>query len=98
MNRSRPTVAAILPARMASSRFPGKPLAPILGRPMIEHVYRRTALTESVDRVYVATCDQEIREAVESFGGVAITTSPTHERASDRVAEARPRPSKRTSW
>ena len=73
---------------MGSSRFPGKPLAPILGRPMIEHVYRRTVLCEALDDVFVATCDREIFEAVESFGGKAVMTSPTHERASDRVAEA----------
>jgi 3-deoxy-manno-octulosonate cytidylyltransferase (CMP-KDO synthetase) len=81
-------IAAITPARMGSSRFPGKPLAPILGRPMIEHVYRRTNLCRALDDVIVATCDTEILEAVEAFGGKAIMTSPAHERASDRVAEA----------
>jgi 3-deoxy-manno-octulosonate cytidylyltransferase (CMP-KDO synthetase) len=81
-------IVAIIPARMGSSRFPGKPLAPILGRPMIEHVYRRTILCQTLDDVYVATCDSEIFESVESFGGRAIMTSPSHERASDRVAEA----------
>ena len=79
---------AIIPARMGSSRFPGKPLAPILGRPMIEHVYRRTILCQALNDVFVATCDKEIFESVESFGGRAIRTSPAHERASDRVAEA----------
>ena len=79
---------AIIPARMGSSRFPGKPLAPILGRPMIEHIYRRVALCDDVDEVYVATCDREIADAVEAFGGRAIMTADTHERASDRVAEA----------
>lgn len=81
-------VVAILPARMGSSRFPGKPLASILGMPMIEHVYRRTAASQVVDSVYVATCDDEIKQAVEAFGGNVIMTSPTHQRASDRVAEA----------
>jgi len=81
-------IVAIIPARMGSSRFPGKPLAPILGRPMIEHVYRRTELCEALDDVIVATCDTEILEAVEAFGGKAIMTSPAHERASDRIAEA----------
>ncbi len=81
-------VVVIIPARMAASRFPGKPLAPILGRPMIEHVYRRAALSSFVDGVYVATPDPEIREAVEAFGGRAIMTSAEHQRASDRVAEA----------
>lgn len=81
-------VVAIIPARMGSSRFPGKPLAPILGRPMIEHVYRRTAMSSVLDAVYVATCDREIFEAVEEFGGQATMTADSHQRASDRVAEA----------
>lgn len=81
-------IVAVIPARMGSTRFPGKPLCPILGLPMIEHVYRRTAMSPSLDAVYVATCDQEIMDAVESFGGKALMTSARHERASDRVAEA----------
>ena len=79
---------AVIPARMGSSRFPGKPLAPILGRPMIEHVYHRTAMCQQLDAVYVATCDEEIKRSVEGFGGKVIMTSPEHQRASDRVAEA----------
>lgn len=81
-------IVAVIPARMGSSRFPGKPLAQILERPMIEHVYHRTALCQSLNAVYVATCDEEIRQAVEGFGGEVIMTSPMHQRASDRVAEA----------
>ena len=81
-------VTAIIPARMNSSRFPGKPLALIHGRTMIEHVFRRAALCKSLAAVYVATCDAEIRAAVEDFGGKVIMTSSKHERASDRVAEA----------
>ena len=73
---------------MGSSRFPGKPVAPLLGRPMIEHVVRRTMLSETIDAVFVATCDEEIRSVVEGFGGAVIMTSAGHERASDRVAEA----------
>lgn len=79
---------ALIPARMGSSRFPGKPIAPLLERTMIEHVFRRTAMCPLVDETYVATCDHEIYEAVEAFGGKAIMTDNTHERASDRVAEA----------
>lgn len=79
---------AIIPARMGASRFPGKPLARLLGRPMIEHVYERTVLCRSLSKVYVATCDEEIRDAVEGFGGNVIMTSDRHERASERVAEA----------
>jgi 3-deoxy-manno-octulosonate cytidylyltransferase (CMP-KDO synthetase) len=81
-------IIAIIPARMGSSRFPGKPLAPLLDRPMIEHVFRRTSMCQEVDDVRVATCDEEIKAAVEDFGGRVIMTSPAHERATDRVAEA----------
>jgi 3-deoxy-manno-octulosonate cytidylyltransferase (CMP-KDO synthetase) len=81
-------IIAVIPARMGSTRFPGKPLAPLLGRSMIEHVYRRTAMCTALDDVFVATCDKEIFETVEAFGGKAIMTSPSHQRASDRVAEA----------
>lgn len=79
---------AIIPARMGSSRFPGKPLTPVLGKPMIEHVYRRVSLCEQLDATIVATCDDEIRQAAENFGATVIMTSDSHERASDRVAEA----------
>lgn len=81
-------IAAIIPARMGSSRFPGKPLARLLGRPMIEHVVRRAAMCDALDAVYVATCDDEIRAAAEDFGCAVLMTSPAHERAGDRVAEA----------
>ncbi|MBL8500210.1 MAG: 3-deoxy-manno-octulosonate cytidylyltransferase [Nitrosomonas sp.] len=79
---------AVIPARMGSSRFPGKPLAKILGRPMIEHIYKRVAMSKSLDATYIATCDEEIRQAAEGFGAKVIMTSDIHERASDRVAEA----------
>src|SRR6185436_19195333 len=79
---------AIIPARMGSSRFPGKPLALLHGRPMLEHVFRRTALCAKLAGVYIATCDEEIRIAAEDFGAKVIMTSENHERASDRVAEA----------
>lgn len=78
----------VIPARMGSSRFPGKPLAPILGLPMIEHVYKRSKLSRSLDELYVATCDSEIAEVVRGFGGQAIMTSPDHERCTDRICEA----------
>ena len=64
-------IVAVIPARMGSTRFPGKPMAPILGHPMIEHVYRRTAMSSALSDVFVATCDQEIMNAVEAFGGKA---------------------------
>lgn len=81
-------IVGIIPARMASSRFPGKPLAKILGIPMIGHVYFRSRMAQVLDDVYVATCDDEIMEYVKSIGGKAIMTSDKHERASDRAAEA----------
>lgn len=82
-------IAAVIPVRMGSSRFPGKPLASILGRSMVEHVFRRTALCQRIDAgVYVATPDEVIAAAVAAFGGQVIMTSPAHTRASDRVAEA----------
>ena len=73
---------------MGSSRFPGKPLAPILGRSMLEHVYKRVAMCKQLDEVFVATCDEEIERAAESFGAKVIMTSSAHQRASDRIAEA----------
>lgn len=73
---------------MASSRFPGKPLVPILGLPMIEHVRRRALLASGIADVVVATCDSSIFEAVAAMGGRAVMTADTHERCTDRVEEA----------
>ena len=84
----RPRIVGIIPARMASSRFPGKPMELIHGMPMIGHCYFRTSMCSELDEVVVATCDEEISRFIESIGGSAIMTSPSHERASDRTAEA----------
>jgi len=81
-------IVAIVPCRMASTRYPGKPLALILGLPMIEHVRRRLLLCRSLSDVIVATCDVEIRDAVVKAGGKAVMTSDKHVRCTDRVAEA----------
>jgi len=81
-------ILALIPARMGSSRFPGKPLARILGKPMIGHVYERVAQCNLLTRTAVATCDQEIADYIESIGGESVMTSDRHERASDRCAEA----------
>ena len=81
-------IIGIIPARMESSRFPGKPLKKILGIPMIGHVYLRCKISDYLDDVYVATCNKEIADYIESIGGKAVITSPKHERASDRTAEA----------
>lgn len=81
-------VLAFIPARMAATRYPGKPLAPILGMPMVEHVYWRALLTPSLDDAWVCTCDQEIFDHMSGVGGKAVMTSDAHQRASDRMAEA----------
>lgn len=81
-------IIGIIPARLASSRFPGKPLAKLLGMPMIGHVALRSRLCSDLAEVYVATCDREIADYAVSIGTEAVMTAETHERASDRTAEA----------
>ncbi len=88
MSDSVVTVIAFIPGRAQSTRFPGKPLADIHGRPMIMWVYDRAKAAPLVDDVYVATDSDEIRSAVEECGGKAVMTSSTHPSGSDRVAEA----------
>ena len=78
----------VIPARMGSSRFPGKPLATIGGIPMLGHVYLRSRMNPRLDGVFIATCDEEIRRYALEIGAECIMTSPLHERASDRTAEA----------
>ena len=78
---------AILPARYGSTRFPGKALALLAGKPMIQHVLERTAQATLVDQVIVATDDQRIIDAVTAVGGTAVMTSPEHETGTDRLAE-----------
>lgn len=80
-------VWAVIPARYNSSRFPGKPLAEIAGKPMIQHVCERAARAASISRVLVATDDDRIAEAVAGFGGEAIRTGE-HATGTDRIAEA----------
>src|SRR5215467_6524209 len=79
---------AIIPARFNSTRFPGKPLAEIEGKPLIEHVYRRVAKASLVTRILVATDDRRIADAVERFGGSAFMTRNDHPSGTDRLAEA----------
>ncbi|MDD5240742.1 MAG: 3-deoxy-manno-octulosonate cytidylyltransferase [Sulfuricella sp.] len=78
----------IIPARMGASRFPGKPMAKLLGMPMVGHCYHRTRLAPGLDAAYVATCDEPIAEYVRGIGGTAIMTSLSHNRATTRTAEA----------
>lgn len=81
-------IIAIVPARMGSSRFPGKPLADIHGIPMVGHVARRTAMCPVLSGVWIATCDNEIREYCEKAGLPCVMTGAHHERCSTRTAEA----------
>jgi len=84
----RRKIIGIVPARMAASRFPGKPLYPILGRPMVEHVFQRAKLFDRWDGLYLATCDREIEDFAKSKNIPVIMTSDSHTRCLDRVAEA----------
>lgn len=79
---------AVIPARFQSKRLPGKPLADIHGKTLVERVYERASEATRIDRVLVATDDARIVEAVSSFGGEAVLTSPRHPSGSDRIAEA----------
>ena len=88
MSDKKLNIIGIIPARMESTRFPGKPMAEIAGIPMIGHVYLRCKMSELLDDLCVATCDKEIYDYIESIGGKAVMTKDTHERASDRCAEA----------
>ena len=76
----------IIPARYASTRFPGKPLAMLGGKPVIQHVYEKVAA--SLEAAYVATDDQRIYDAVDSFGGKAVMTRTDHKSGTDRIEEA----------
>lgn len=81
-------IVAIIPARFASTRLPGKPLSEIHGKTMIEWVYERARAARRVDRVVVATDDERIASTVRGFGGEAVMTSPDHPTGTDRLAEA----------
>lgn len=82
-----PLVLGVIPARYASTRFPGKVLAPLAGRPMLEHVWRRARAARRIDRLVVATEDARVVRATEAFGGEALLTAATHASGTDRVAE-----------
>lgn len=78
----------IIPARLAATRLPNKPLIDLCGKPMIQWVYESASKAKSIDEVFVATCDQQIIDVVETFGGKAIFTSDKHTSGTDRIAEA----------
>jgi 3-deoxy-manno-octulosonate cytidylyltransferase (CMP-KDO synthetase) len=87
MKKEQNNIIAIIPARYGSTRYPGKALAMIKGKPMIQWVYERTKQSKLVSRVVVATDDERIRQAVASFGGEAVMTSRVHATGTDRIAE-----------
>ncbi len=86
--KTKSKVVAIIPARYHSNRFEGKPLADILGKPMIQHVYERAVAVKLLSRVAVATDDERIADCVRSFGGEVIMTRSDHVSGTDRLAEA----------
>jgi 3-deoxy-manno-octulosonate cytidylyltransferase (CMP-KDO synthetase) len=88
MNEGEMKIYAIIPARYQSSRFPGKPLALIAGKPMIQHAYERALACPELSDVYIATDDSRITDCVKGFGGKAVMTSANHQSGTDRIAEA----------
>jgi 3-deoxy-manno-octulosonate cytidylyltransferase (CMP-KDO synthetase) len=83
-----PSVIAVIPARWASQRFPGKVLTDLAGKPMVQWVHERASRAQRVDRVLVATEDERVAECVRGFGGEVVMTSADHPTGTDRVAEA----------
>ena len=83
---AKPTVIGVIPSRYASQRLPAKPLVDVLGKPMVQRVYEQAKKSKLLDRVVVATDDGRIEEAVHSFGGDGLLTSPEIASGSDRVA------------
>lgn len=81
-------ILAVIPARYDSTRFPGKPLVDIKGKPMIQHVYERVLKAKLVDKVLIATDDEKIFNRVKDFGGKVVMTSKKHESGTDRICEA----------
>ena len=90
MPHSNPSihVLGVLPSRWGSTRFPGKPLHPIAGKPLIQHVWERCRQCSRLDEILVATDDERIFQSVSAFGGKAVMTSPDHPTGTDRIAEA----------
>lgn len=86
--RDAAKVIGVIPARYASVRFPGKPLAMLAGKPLVQHVHARAARARTLDRLLIATDDERIRAAAESFGAEAVMTAPDAPSGSDRIVEA----------
>ena len=87
MAPSEQRVAIVIPARYGSTRLPGKPLADIAGKPMVQHVYERALQVANAQVVVIATDDARVAEAVRGFGGMCVMTSPDHPSGTDRLAE-----------
>ena len=86
--RTAPSVALVIPARWGSTRFPGKPLHPIAGKPLIQHVWERAQKVRGIGRVVIATDDDRIAKASGAFGAGVLMTSADHPSGTDRIAEA----------
>src|SRR5260370_22134674 len=87
MSTAKPEVVIVIPARFGSTRLPGKPLVALAGKPMIQRVYERAKMATLADPVIVATDDEHVVKAVESFGGIARMTRSEHRTGTERVAE-----------
>ncbi|MCY1356640.1 3-deoxy-manno-octulosonate cytidylyltransferase [compost metagenome] len=87
LNEKKDRIAIVIPARFGSTRLPGKPLADILGKPMVQHVYDRARQVPGIHAVLVATDDTRVAEVVKGFGGKCVMTSPDHPSGTDRLAE-----------
>lgn len=87
MNIEKQKIIGVIPARFESSRFRGKILADICGKPMVQHVYERSLKSELLDDLYIATDDIKVKARVEAFGGKAIMTGVHHQTGTDRIAE-----------
>ena len=87
MGKSKPNVLAVIPARYVSTRFPGKVLMEVAGKPIVQHVYERTCQARLVDECVVATDDERVVEALKPFRSNVVMTSPDHPSGTDRIAE-----------
>lgn len=87
MSTTRPSVLVVIPARWGSTRFPGKPLHLIAGKPLVQHVWERCKQCRHVDKVVIATDDERIADAARLFNAVSVLTSADHPSGTDRVAE-----------
>jgi 3-deoxy-manno-octulosonate cytidylyltransferase (CMP-KDO synthetase) len=87
MSSSKPRIIGVIPARFGSSRFPGKILASVAGKSMIQRVYEQSLKASLIDELYVAVDDPRVLEHVQQFGGKAVLTSPHHQSGTDRIAE-----------